>query len=517
MEKDNQEEKKQESSIEINENSVANESVEIASDIIESDITKKNTRIGIITKISEKIKNLKPSTLGFVTGILILLIANAILFTFNANFSRSNNKFDNISIAGINLNGMSPDFAKNQLISMSNNQLMTIDVGGKKVEATAQDFGVKRYVENSIDDAIKYKRSFLEKIKLKDKQQIDIPLKTTIDKEKLNNYLASQLGNDIIAKNATLSEQNGNFIVNPGSDGVDVDTNYLAEQITNIALSTNNIIITAQTNPIKPTIQTAAAEEAKVAAEQLISGNYLVGNDSVGFRSVQNTQKAKWVNIEPNDSSGNISVNINKDKALSDIESTIRSFNKQAKDRVTVSIPSSGEVVLEVGSDGISVPETEIAKARILAKDALDNNKAVTITITTLPIPKSLKNMDGEEKMVLVDIDRFTTYAIENGQVQKSVIVSTGKRGHETPRGKYTVLFKIRESAMRGCSFDGCWDVPNVKWQTYFTNQGHAIHGAYWYINWGRQNVSHGCVNMLESDAKWFYDWTEKGTPVIVV
>ena len=32
----------------------------------------------------------------------------------------------------------------------------------------------------------------------------------------------------------------------------------------------------------------------------------------------------------------------------------------------------------------------------------------------------------------------------------------------------------------------------------------------------GRQNVSHGCVNSPPSDAKWFYNWSYRGDPVVI-
>jgi lipoprotein-anchoring transpeptidase ErfK/SrfK len=41
----------------------------------------------------------------------------------------------------------------------------------------------------------------------------------------------------------------------------------------------------------------------------------------------------------------------------------------------------------------------------------------------------------------------------------------------------------------------------------YFTNRGHAIHGAYWHNNFGHP-MSHGCVNMRPDEARWIYRWT---------
>jgi lipoprotein-anchoring transpeptidase ErfK/SrfK len=63
-------------------------------------------------------------------------------------------------------------------------------------------------------------------------------------------------------------------------------------------------------------------------------------------------------------------------------------------------------------------------------------------------------------------------------------------------------------------SGDG-YEYENVQWLLYFY-QGYAIHGAYWHNNFGIP-VSHGCVNMTNADAEWFFNFAEVGTPVTVI
>ena len=58
------------------------------------------------------------------------------------------------------------------------------------------------------------------------------------------------------------------------------------------------------------------------------------------------------------------------------------------------------------------------------------------------------------------------------------------------------------------------YNLPNVPWTMYFYG-GYAIHGAYWHNNFG-QRMSHGCVNMKPNEAKWLFNWTPKGTLVVV-
>jgi len=53
-------------------------------------------------------------------------------------------------------------------------------------------------------------------------------------------------------------------------------------------------------------------------------------------------------------------------------------------------------------------------------------------------------------------------------------------------------------------------DVPSVM---YFTNRGHAIHGAYWHNIFGYR-MSHGCINLPVNFASWLYSVTPMGARV---
>ena len=56
------------------------------------------------------------------------------------------------------------------------------------------------------------------------------------------------------------------------------------------------------------------------------------------------------------------------------------------------------------------------------------------------------------------------------------------------------------------------YNLPNVPWTMYFRG-GYAIHGVYWHTNFGTP-MSHGCINMKKSDARWLYRWAPRGTKV---
>lgn len=96
--------------------------------------------------------------------------------------------------------------------------------------------------------------------------------------------------------------------------------------------------------------------------------------------------------------------------------------------------------------------------------------------------------------------------------------ISTGRDSTPTPRGTFTIFMKMPTRYMQGplpgISTD-YYDLPGVPWNLYFTEQGGALHGAYWHDKFGQQ-WSHGCVNLPLAEAKRLYLWADLGTTVVI-
>ena len=114
----------------------------------------------------------------------------------------------------------------------------------------------------------------------------------------------------------------------------------------------------------------------------------------------------------------------------------------------------------------------------------------------------------GREIVVLLNAQAI--YAYENGVLQKAVRVSTGKKATPTVKGDHKIWLKRRSQTMSGEDYS----LDNVEWVMYFYRD-YAIHGTWWHTNFG-QPMSHGCVNLTNTDAQWFYEFASIGTPVHV-
>src|SRR5581483_7882201 len=57
----------------------------------------------------------------------------------------------------------------------------------------------------------------------------------------------------------------------------------------------------------------------------------------------------------------------------------------------------------------------------------------------------------------------------------------------------------------------------DVKLAVQMDNSGNFVHSAPWSVDdQGKRNVSHGCINISPSNARWFYDNFGIGDPIVV-
>ena len=450
--------------------------------------------------------------LASVTGFLFYKSDNTISKRQQANLIDSD-----IYIGGIEVGGLGANKVKENLQKTIDQQKITLKINDQTIEANPTDLGINYQVDQTIQNAIKQRRPLLTELGLAKKQKIDLAMAVQIDSQKLAEYINSKVGAQLLSKNAEVAIENNQLVVKPSAQGAAIDIDDLTNQAGNIKLKESSIIITAKTSVTQPPITTAEAEKAKVELDTYIAPNYAVGNPSVGYKNIPLATKLSWLTITPDPDKKIIVAGIDNNKINESLDAFIKTFNTKTQDRVTVIIPNGSTLVAQEGSDGINVPTDALNVAKASLSSSIAQKQPAKIELVTQPIARNQKTLDGFEKMVLVNKGSYKTQAIQNGQVQKEVTVSTGKPGFETPNGTYSILRKKDISDMKGCGGGECWEVKNVKWQSYFTNEGHAIHGTWWYVNYGNQNASHGCVNMREADAEWFYNWLDIGTPVVVI
>lgn len=114
-----------------------------------------------------------------------------------------------------------------------------------------------------------------------------------------------------------------------------------------------------------------------------------------------------------------------------------------------------------------------------------------------------------ENKRIDVDLRTQMLTCFEHGQDVFSTAISGGLPGPSpTPLGRFNIMVKLPSRRMSSTNFFAEDIVlAGVPWCSFFTAQGHALHGTFWHDNFGVP-MSRGCINMRNEDALWLFRWT---------
>ena len=130
----------------------------------------------------------------------------------------------------------------------------------------------------------------------------------------------------------------------------------------------------------------------------------------------------------------------------------------------------------------------------------------------------------GDALSATADDATHTLTVTRNGTVVQTFPMSMGMAagGHQTPNGTYYVLDKkakvVMDSSTYGVPVNSSWGYKvNVEDAVMFDNSGDFVHSAPWSIaDQGKRDVSHGCINISPSNAKWFFDNFGSGDAIVV-
>lgn len=128
----------------------------------------------------------------------------------------------------------------------------------------------------------------------------------------------------------------------------------------------------------------------------------------------------------------------------------------------------------------------------------------------------------GDRTVAFVD-DKTKRISIwKNNRKVKEFPISLGKAAHETPNGRYIIGDRnesmIMDSSTYGVGIDEAEGYRlDVDYATQMSYSGIYLHSAPWAAGAiGSYNQSHGCINAMPEDAKWFLENTKRGDMVIV-
>lgn len=121
-------------------------------------------------------------------------------------------------------------------------------------------------------------------------------------------------------------------------------------------------------------------------------------------------------------------------------------------------------------------------------------------------------------KWIDVNLTQQLMIAYEGKTVVRTSLVTTGMAGWETPTGSFSIINRVANETMDSGAIgaESFYKLEDVLFTQYFTNQGHAIHFAWWRTpeTIGRPG-SHGCLNLMLDDSQFYWDWADYGVKLI--
>jgi lipoprotein-anchoring transpeptidase ErfK/SrfK len=130
----------------------------------------------------------------------------------------------------------------------------------------------------------------------------------------------------------------------------------------------------------------------------------------------------------------------------------------------------------------------------------------------------------GDALLATADDATHQLVITRNGAVEQTFPMSMGMAagGHQTPNGTYYVLDKkakvVMDSSTYGVPVNSAYGYKvNVEDAVQFDNSGDYVHSAPWSVaDQGKRDVSHGCINISPTNAKWFFANFGAGDPIVV-
>jgi lipoprotein-anchoring transpeptidase ErfK/SrfK len=130
----------------------------------------------------------------------------------------------------------------------------------------------------------------------------------------------------------------------------------------------------------------------------------------------------------------------------------------------------------------------------------------------------------GDTLIATADDATHQLTVTRNGTVEKTIPMSMGMTSgnHQTPNGTYYVQEKmpsvVMDSSTYGVPVNSTYGYKvTVELAVRFDNVGDFVHSAPWSVDdQGKRDVSHGCINISPTNARWFFDNFGPGDPIIV-
>lgn len=427
----------------------------------------------------------------------------------------------NVTINGVRVGGLTSEAAYQKLASQKRSN--DVYLNGKKIyEGTSTSSGYTSADKAKVTKVLKEQATILPSAKKTNYKLIPSELDTSqlsamkkaikVEVDKLNQ-------NRVMAVDAKAVWKDNKVMVTSPKKGTAYDTSKIQAELSN-QLAADSIQLTAKVKT--PLTKNSAAVKKEVAALKKLSNKkitYKVENKSYTLTSDDIITKATYQNGQYQFDTAALDQEIAKiNKAQSTLGKSFK-FKTHAGNTITTSAQ---------GSYGWRISTTKAAKT--LTDALLKGTTSVSakadvygIGYNTGGVGYGTTSNNGiGDTYAEVSISAQTAWFYKDGKLVYSARVVTGKQssGDDTPTGVYYIMYKQRNTTLRGIGDTGKAYASPVSYWAPFTESGCGFHDASWRTDWSTtayvNNGSNGCVNMHTYDAPNAFNDLSVDEPVVI-
>ena len=456
----------------------------------------------------------KPLILGVSLGFFfVALIAVAVAYAVHY----SARALPNVTVAGQSVSGMTRDEIVSMVDERAAGMKVNLKVEGHSTELALADMGMTVDSQGSAEQALAPNKSILERFKALAVHH-DVPAAVTVDDVKLrdlSNKVASSLGTPVVDASVHPAEDQESFVATSSQAGRGVAYEELRSALGEAARMLRGGDLELTASNLSPVVDDHTAQGIADSANKLAQ---IPVEISDGEDVIQADAKARvgWVKISAAENGTLNQPTIDDERVREWVRTQGESTNRE---------PVNGRHNVNSAGDIVQTPKKAVDGRKVKDLDALSSSVIESLkanrefkgefSYDTTPATYERKLIaDGAEKLVYQAAPGEKWLEINLGNNSVTAIVP-GSPGHETVTGLYNVYLKYQAQDM-GCTPDWPYCAKGVPWVTYWTGS-YAFHGAPWQssFGWSGPGGSHGCINMPVDEARWGYQWSEIGTPVM--
>ncbi len=126
----------------------------------------------------------------------------------------------------------------------------------------------------------------------------------------------------------------------------------------------------------------------------------------------------------------------------------------------------------------------------------------------------------GDRHVSIADAATHTLEVYDGDRLVQTYPMSAGSPDTPSYNGPHVVTEMNRERIMDSSTYGVPVDSPDgyrtpVEWAVRLSDSGEFVHAAPWSVaQQGRENVSHGCINLSTENARWFFEFSQPGDVV---